>query len=159
MSTSPSRASICFTISLLVLFLELACIRWFPAHVLFLTFFTNTVLLACFLGMSVGCLAANRPRLPAVDAPAAGLWRSAGAHLVEWAAAQAQSRSATRRRRSSCSSASSTSCTIRLDVHDPDRRARAGLVFVLIALAMVGPGQESGVSLLAAQPTQSKPTP
>src|SRR5256884_3928378 len=51
-----------FLISLLILFLELACIRWFPAHVLFLTFFTNTVLLACFLGMSVGCLAASRAR-------------------------------------------------------------------------------------------------
>src|ERR1700732_2718158 len=49
-----------FLISFLVLFLELACIRWLPAHVLFLTFFTNTVLLACFLGMSVGCLAAGR---------------------------------------------------------------------------------------------------
>src|SRR5262249_60571426 len=51
-----------FAISFLVLFLELACIRWFPANVLFLTFFTNTVLLACFLGMSVGCLAADSRR-------------------------------------------------------------------------------------------------
>src|SRR6266446_4691598 len=51
-----------FAISLLILFLELACIRWFPAHVLFLTFFTNTVLLACFLGMSLGCLAACHRR-------------------------------------------------------------------------------------------------
>src|SRR5947207_14790510 len=51
-----------FLISLLLLFLELACIRWFPAHVLFLTFFTNTVLLACFLGMSLGCLAASHRR-------------------------------------------------------------------------------------------------
>src|SRR5206468_5754310 len=51
-----------FLISLLILFLELSCIRWFPAHVLFLTFFTNTMLLACFLGMSVGCLAAGRRR-------------------------------------------------------------------------------------------------
>src|SRR6266436_4828676 len=49
-----------FLVSWLILFLELACIRWFPAHVVFLTFFTNTVLLACFLGMSVGCLAADR---------------------------------------------------------------------------------------------------
>src|SRR5579862_1764416 len=49
-------------ISILLLFLELACIRWFPSHVLFLTFFTNTVLLACFLGMSLGCLAAGRSR-------------------------------------------------------------------------------------------------
>ena len=44
-----------------MLFLELACIRWFPSHVLFLTFFTNTVLLACFVGMSIGCLIARRP--------------------------------------------------------------------------------------------------
>src|SRR5436305_9623661 len=51
-----------FLISVLILFLELACIRWFPAHVLFLTFFTNTVLLACFVGMSVGCLAARSRR-------------------------------------------------------------------------------------------------
>lgn len=50
-----------FLISWVVLFLELACIRWFPSHVLFLTFFTNTVLLACFVGMSVGCLVARRP--------------------------------------------------------------------------------------------------
>ena len=46
--TSPMRDRIdLFIASVLVLFLELACIRWFPAHVLFLTFFTNTVLLAC----------------------------------------------------------------------------------------------------------------
>src|SRR5216684_4099292 len=51
-----------FLISALLLFLELAFIRWFPAHVLFLTFFTNTVLLACFLGMSLGCLAASHKR-------------------------------------------------------------------------------------------------
>src|SRR5262244_546160 len=51
-----------FLISFLILFLELANIRWFPAHVLYLTFFTNVVLLACFLGMSVGCLAARQRR-------------------------------------------------------------------------------------------------
>src|SRR5882724_7788859 len=51
-----------FLISTLILLLELAAIRWFPAHVLYLTFFTNIVLLACFLGMSVGCLAANHRR-------------------------------------------------------------------------------------------------
>ncbi len=49
-----------FLVSWLVLFLELACIRWFPSHVLFLTFFVNLVLLACFVGMSVGCLVARR---------------------------------------------------------------------------------------------------
>ena len=60
--TSPFRASgDLLLISVLILFLELACIRWFPAHVLFLSFFTNTVLLACFVGMSVGCLVARKP--------------------------------------------------------------------------------------------------
>jgi len=49
-----------FLISFVVLFLELACIRWFAAYVVFLTFFTNVILLASFLGMSVGCLAAQR---------------------------------------------------------------------------------------------------
>jgi SAM-dependent methyltransferase len=62
-AVSPLRSGLnLFLISLLLLFLELACIRWFPAHVLFLTFFTNVVLLASFLGLSVGCLAAGRPR-------------------------------------------------------------------------------------------------
>jgi SAM-dependent methyltransferase len=49
-----------FLVSFLLLFLELACIRWFASTVVFLTFFTNIVLLATFLGMSVGCLAATR---------------------------------------------------------------------------------------------------
>ena len=47
-----------FLISFLILFFELACIRWFGGTVVYLTFFTNIVLLATFLGMSVGCLAA-----------------------------------------------------------------------------------------------------
>src|SRR4249919_3821776 len=62
LSTVSRARSDLFLISLLILFLELACIRWLPAHVLFLTFFTNTVLLACFLGMSLGCLAAGHRR-------------------------------------------------------------------------------------------------
>ena len=49
-----------FWISFTILFLELACIRWFGSTVVFLTFFTNLVLMACFLGMTVGCLAARR---------------------------------------------------------------------------------------------------
>jgi spermidine synthase len=64
-SSARSRkraAGALFLISALILFVELACIRWFPANVLYLTFFTNTVLLACFLGMSLGCLAAGHRR-------------------------------------------------------------------------------------------------
>jgi len=51
-----------FLVSFLILFFELAAIRWFAATVVFLTFFTNIVLLASFLGMSVGLLAARRPQ-------------------------------------------------------------------------------------------------
>lgn len=51
-----------FLVSFVILFFELACIRWFGSTVVFLTFFTNLVLMACFLGMSVGCLAASRKR-------------------------------------------------------------------------------------------------
>jgi spermidine synthase len=57
---SPKRDL--FLASFLFLFLELAFIRWFPAQVLFLTFFTNTVLLASFLGLSLGCLATRSQR-------------------------------------------------------------------------------------------------
>src|SRR5262245_39346072 len=51
-----------FLISFLALFFELACIRWFGAYVVFLRFFTNIVLLASFLGLGVGCLAARREK-------------------------------------------------------------------------------------------------
>jgi spermidine synthase len=49
-----------FLISFLILFFELAAIRWFGSTVVFLTFFTNIVLLATFLGMSVGLMTASR---------------------------------------------------------------------------------------------------
>ncbi|MBV8922757.1 hypothetical protein [Bradyrhizobium sp.] len=64
--TEPRAASVSqhglklFLVGFLVLFLELASIRWFSANVIFLQFFTNVVLLACFLGMSCGCLAARQ---------------------------------------------------------------------------------------------------
>ncbi len=60
-SAPPRRVHVdLFLISFVILFFELACIRWFGSTVIFLTFFTNLVLMACFLGMSVGCLAASR---------------------------------------------------------------------------------------------------
>lgn len=51
-----------FLVGFLVLFFELACIRWFAAYVVFLQFFTNVILIASFLGMSCGCLAARQAR-------------------------------------------------------------------------------------------------
>jgi len=67
---TPSKGSYLnlFFISFVLLFLELSCIRWFGSTVVFLTFFTNIVLLGTFLGMSVGCLAASSPRNWAVAA-------------------------------------------------------------------------------------------
>jgi len=73
-----------FLISVLVLFLELACIRWFPSHVVYLTFFTNTVLLACFLGMSAGCLIAGAKRSFIFWTPALLAIAFAAAHWVTW---------------------------------------------------------------------------
>src|SRR5260221_8173743 len=73
-----------FIASVLVLFLELACIRWFPAHVLFLTFFTNVMLLAGFLGISVGCLAAGRRQNYLVWTPVLLLLALGVSHLIEW---------------------------------------------------------------------------
>src|SRR5260370_23942465 len=77
-----------FLVSWLILFLELACIRWFPAHVLFLTFFTNTVLLACFLGMSIGCLAAGQKRNWLTATPVLLGLAMAAAHGIEYMASK-----------------------------------------------------------------------
>ncbi len=134
-----------FIVSGLILFLELACIRWFPAHVLFLTFFTNTVLLACFVGMSVGCLSASSTRwhlyrTPMLLAVAVGaglllnLFRSRLEHYVN------------------------VGNQIAPDVIFFGTEANAtstpeflvpvelvtGLMFLLIAAVMIGPGQEMG---------------
>jgi len=79
-----SRANL-FLISSLLLFLELACIRWFPAHVLFLTFFTNTILLASFLGLSIGCLLARHTRSWLKSTPlflAVSMWVAQGVGLA-----------------------------------------------------------------------------
>lgn len=51
-----------FVVSFVILFLELTCIRWFASTVIFLSFFTNLVLMACFLGTTVGCLTASSRR-------------------------------------------------------------------------------------------------
>ena len=51
-----------FLSSFLVLFLEIALIRWMPAYIRLLSFFSNFILLASFLGIGVGCLLAGRTR-------------------------------------------------------------------------------------------------
>ena len=49
--------------SLLVLFLELAFIRWLPAQVRVLGYFPNIVLIAAFLGLGIGGLRVGRSNL------------------------------------------------------------------------------------------------
>src|SRR6266849_6434860 len=73
-----------FAVSALFLFMELAFIRWFPAQVLFLTFFTNTVLLASFLGLSLGCLAAGHRRNYLAFTPVLLVVTIAAGAAMEW---------------------------------------------------------------------------
>ncbi|HEX8027430.1 MAG TPA: hypothetical protein VF491_03165 [Vicinamibacterales bacterium] len=137
-----------FLISFLTLFLELTCIRWFPSHVLFLTFFTNTVLLASILGISVGCLAANRKSNLLIWTPVILVIALASAHLVEW------------QRQSTASvidvgnqvSPQMVFFGVEYQARDLSTfvipiEAICGYFFLLIALAMMGPGQQLGRAL------------
>jgi SAM-dependent methyltransferase len=53
MLTAPRRI---FLSSFLVLFLEVALIRWLPAQIRLLSYFSNFILLAAFLGIGIGAL-------------------------------------------------------------------------------------------------------
>jgi len=58
------RSARVFLASFLILFLEVALIRWMPAYIRLLAYFSNFILLAAFLGIGVGCLLAGaRARL------------------------------------------------------------------------------------------------
>jgi SAM-dependent methyltransferase len=48
-----------FLASFLVLFFEVALIRWMPAYIRLLAYFSNFILLASFLGIGIGCLLAS----------------------------------------------------------------------------------------------------
>ncbi|MHC4610991.1 MAG: spermine/spermidine synthase domain-containing protein, partial [Planctomycetota bacterium] len=81
-ATRPTPRWNLFLTGFLVLFLELACIRWFAAYVIFLQFFTNIVLIACFLGMSIGCLCAKHTTDWLKRFPRLALWSVALAVLI-----------------------------------------------------------------------------
>lgn len=49
-----------FVISFISLFFEMIFIRWIPSKVHVVGFFTNFVLIACFLGLSAGCITAYK---------------------------------------------------------------------------------------------------
>jgi hypothetical protein len=137
-----------FLISFLTLFLELTCIRWFPSHVLFLTFFTNTMLLASILGIAVGCLAATRKAnllmwTPLILAVAIG-----SAHVVE------AQRLASAGVIDVGNQASPQMVFFGVEYQPRDVssfvipiEAICGYFFLLIALAMMGPGQQLGRAL------------
>jgi predicted membrane-bound spermidine synthase len=58
MSGDTQRTVRTFLASFLVLFLEIALIRWMPAYIRLLSYFSNFILLASFLGIGLGCLLA-----------------------------------------------------------------------------------------------------
>ena len=62
----PAAGARLFIASFLILFFELVCIRWVPAYIRYLSYFSNFVLLSCFLGMGVGLLLARRKLQPLV---------------------------------------------------------------------------------------------
>ncbi len=149
--TSLSRFSDGFElilVSLLILFLELACIRWFPAHVFYLTFFTNVVLLASFLGMSVGCSAAGRGRNYLTWTPLLVVIALAAAHAVE------VSNESFTNFVNVGNQASPQQVYFGTEYHSQDLSRYAipvevlcGFFFIVIALVFLGPGQELGRAL------------
>lgn len=134
-----------FLVSLLILFLELSCIRWLPAHVLYLTFFTNTVLLAAFLGMSLGCLAAARRQTFLRLTPILLLVTMVAAVLVGIERSRLESVLRVGNPASpqlvffgtEYGSQDATRFVVPIEVVE-------GFFFVAVALVMVGPGQELG---------------
>ena len=135
-----------FLASALFLFLELAFIRWLPAQVLFLTFFTNTVLLASFLGLSLGCMAARGRRDYLVwTPPLLLLCLAAGASLESLRLALQDVIDV------GGNKASPQMVFFGTEVRVGDvasfvipMEAVAGFFFVLVALTMTGIGQELG---------------
>ena len=138
-----------FLVSFLILFFELACIRWFGSTVIFLTFFTNIVLhglLPGDVGRLPGGVAARRlhqrwciplTRSSLVGWRASTLWRYCALRPGD------RSTSAARGRRSRSSSGPSTRPPTRRGSSCRSRSV-AGVFFVLIALMFVGPGAGDG---------------
>jgi SAM-dependent methyltransferase len=146
--SAPRALADLFLISLLILFLELACIRWFPAHVLFLTFFTNTVLLACFLGMSVGCLAAGHRRNYLRWTPLLLLLALLAGYGIEALLAHWGKYVDVGHQEAPQEVFFGTEYNVRDVARFPvPIEAVLAVFFVLITLALVGPGQELGRAL------------
>jgi hypothetical protein len=134
-----------FLVSGLILFLELACIRWFPAHVIFLSFFTNTVLLVSFVGMSVGCLIARKP-VDHIRATPYWLAAALGCGLLVEQFHQKLQRHLDVGNQANPDVVffgAETSALRPVEFVVPVE-VMAGLFYFLVAAAMIGPGQELG---------------
>jgi spermidine synthase len=143
--TSPRAAFDLFAISGLVLFLELACIRWFPAHVLYLTFFTNAVLLAAFVGMSIGLLLADRPaRLLKWTPLFLALGLGAGLGIVQMRNQLEQHVNIANQDNPEVVFFGGEVSVLQQMEFKLPLEIILGIFFVLIALILVGPGQEMG---------------
>jgi SAM-dependent methyltransferase len=145
--SGAARASIeLFVISFFVLFFELVCIRWFGSTVIFLTFFTNIVLMASFLGVSAGCLARARR----------WSWMSALVPVAILATGSACGFLWVYERWGQLIVGVGSQASPQLIYFGTDARLKdpskwvvpiellAGYFFVLIALMFIGPGQEIG---------------
>jgi glucan phosphoethanolaminetransferase (alkaline phosphatase superfamily) len=135
-----------FLISLLFLFLERAFIRWLSAEVLFLTFFTNTILLACFLGLSLGCLAARHRRNYLVLTPVLVLVAVVAGSATESIQVSLQDILNVGK---NDASPQMVYFGTEFHVHDIASfivpiEAVAAVFFILVAAAMIGPGQVLG---------------
>ncbi|MCI0416753.1 hypothetical protein L0222_28630 [bacterium] len=63
-----------WVVSFLALFFELAVIRWIPANISLLSYFSNVVLISCFLGLGTGCvLKIKRDLIPLLGLVVLGL--------------------------------------------------------------------------------------
>jgi hypothetical protein len=138
-----------FLISWLVLFLELACIRWFPSHVLFLTFFVNIVLLACFVGMSIGCLIARRQTNQIRYTPYWLVLGTVGGLLIGYNSDLFQAVFAVGNQEKPDVVYFGTETSVTMRGFNPlgftvPMELVAGTFFVIIAATLVGPGQEMG---------------
>jgi SAM-dependent methyltransferase len=134
-------------ISFAILFLELACIRWFGSMVIFLTFFTNIVLTACFLGMSVGCMVASSKRnyiKMTIPVTLLAVVLSIGTQLIRSRFAEIVSIDVGRQRSPQEVFFGTAPPKGNLTQFVIPIEAYAGLFFVLIALMFVGLGQEMG---------------
>jgi len=116
--------------------------------VLYLTFFTNVVLLASFLGMSVGCLAASRKRNYLIFTPLLLLVAIIAAQAIEYTSG------ALMQFVNVGNQASPQQVYFGTEYHSQDLSRYAipveilcGFFFTIIALAFLGPGQELGRAL------------